>query len=422
MVQLQRVDDERLLRREHREVRIPARLNAALRGQAGERSRPHRHPLHHLLQPDPALPRLRPDQRQAQLQRRHSAPRHSEVPVLQVLQVGRAGRMVGHNAVDGSVQQPLPEPLPVAFLPDRRAALERGGPVRNLLGSQREVVRTGLHRHRHPFRPGRSNHGQRPGVGQVQDVHPRTRAPRGVEHQRDRPLLRLRRPGRQEPGVTAARRGGRGVEHGRILGVDDHQRPQPGQLGQVPFQLLRVQVRKLVHARMHQEALEPEHPGLVQRRQLGGVARDGPAPEPHIHERLRCGHLLLGPQRRHRHRGRNAVQRHVDQGGHPAGRRRPGRGREPLPLGAAGLVDVHVRVHQAGQQRLVPGQLQHPGAVEPGPQRLDGGNHAAGDAHLNRNGPGAGQHGPAADHQVEARAARHGVPSMICRLTSLYSR
>ena len=47
------------------------------------------------------------------------------------------------------------------------------------------------------------------------------------------------------------------------------------------------------------------------------------------------------------------VQRHVEDRGDAAGRGRPGRGGEPLPLGAARLVDVHVGVDQAGQQHLV---------------------------------------------------------------------
>ena len=47
---------------------------------------------------------------------------------------------------------------------------------------------------------------------------------------------------------------------------------------------------------------------------------------------------------------RHGVQRHVADRRHPAGQRGPRRGREPLPLGPPRLVDVHVRVHEPGQQ------------------------------------------------------------------------
>ena len=44
-----------------------------------------------------------------------------------------------------------------------------------------------------------------------------------------------------------------------------------------------------------------------------------------------------------------AVERHVDQGGDPAGRGGTRRGRKALPLGAPRLIDVYVRIDDAGQ-------------------------------------------------------------------------
>ena len=43
-----------------------------------------------------------------------------------------------------------------------------------------------------------------------------------------------------------------------------------------------VQRRELRHAGVDEEALEAEHPGLVQRRQLALVARHRSAPEPDV--------------------------------------------------------------------------------------------------------------------------------------------
>ena len=80
-----------------------------------------------------------------------------------------------------------------------------------------------------------------------------------------------------------------------------------------------------------------------------------------------------------RARGRDAVERHVEDGRDAARRRGPGGGREALPLGAAGLVDVHVAVDEAGQQHLVVGEVDGLGALEPRLERLDRDDHAVAD-------------------------------------------
>ena len=97
---------------------------------------------------------------------------------------------------------------------------------------------------------------------------------------------------------------------------------------------------------------------------------------------------------------RQAVQRHVEDRRDPAGRCRRGGGGEALPLGPAGLVDVHVRVDQARQQhgvvvehdRPVRGQLLRP--------RRDRGDPAAGDADPGRAHRPTGEHPAGRDDQV----------------------
>ncbi len=146
--------------------------------------------------------------------------------------------------------------------------------------------------------------------------------------------------------------GRRRGDHRRVLSVRDEQPAKAGDGGHRRGQLPRVQRRELVHPGRQQETLEAGHPGVVQRPQLSYVARDGATPERHVHRQLtRRGGLLL-PQRGHRDRGRDAVQRHVHDRGHPARRGRRGRGGEAFPLGAAGFVHVHVAVHQARQQDI----------------------------------------------------------------------
>ena len=187
--------------------------------------------------------------------------------------------------------------------------------------------------------------------------------------------------------------------------MDDHERVEGLELGHVLFHLVRVQVRELVHAGVQQEALEAEDALVVQRAQVGLVARDGAAPEPDIDERLVLGHLALELEVLHRGGGRDGVQRHVDDGGHAAGRGGPGGGGEAFPFGAARLVDVDVGVHQARDEDLVVGeldQLRRPARLLPRgsratifPPRTPTSRAAI---------PAVGQHPPAPDHQVKGRA------------------
>ena len=98
---------------------------------------------------------------------------------------------------------------------------------------------------------------------------------------------------------------------------------------------------------------------------------------------------------------RDAVERHVDDRGHPACGRGPGRARESLPLGAARFVDVHVRVDETGDQHLVVAQFDDDLRVEQGAERFDDDDpavphtHAAGD--LSRRG----DHPRGTEQQVE---------------------
>jgi hypothetical protein len=174
---------------------------------------------------------------------------------------------------------------------------------------------------------------------------------------------------------------GRLVEHPGVLGVHDHQPAEARDLGQRGVELVGAQGRELVDARRGEEALEPEDTGLPQRPQVGEVAGHGAAPEAHVHARLLGRHLLLEAEVVDGGGGRDGVQRHVDDRGDAAaggGRRRR---REPLPLGAAGLVDVHVGVDDAGQQPGGVGQVHRVGGVAPVVVRRHLGDPAVGDAH-----------------------------------------
>ena len=150
---------------------------------------------------------------------------------------------------------------------------------------------------------------------------------------------------------------GASLQRVAVLGVHDHHGAEPGELGEVAVELGDRQRRELVHPGRRQEALEPEHALVVQAAQVVDVARDGATPEPDVDVAAPVGGLPLDLQRLDRARGRDAVERHVEQRGDAARRGGPGGRREALPLGAAGLVDVHVGVDEAGQQHLVVGEV-----------------------------------------------------------------
>ena len=156
---------------------------------------------------------------------------------------------------------------------------------------------------------------------------------------------------------------GRGVDGVAVLGVHDHQRVEAWRSRRSASRSSAGrQVGELVDAGVQQEALEPEHARLVQRSQVGQVARHGATPEAHVDVGLVAGDGPLLLQCRNGNRRRDAVERHVDDRRDAAGRRGPGGAGEALPLGAARLVDVHVGVDEPGQQHLVVGQLDHAGA------------------------------------------------------------
>ena len=74
------------------------------------------------------------------------------------------------------------------------------------------------------------------------------------------------------------------------------------------------------------------------------VAGHDAAPEGDVDVTSVGGRLPFRREPGHRRRRRDAVERHVDDRGHAAGRGRARRGVEPFPLGASGLVDVDVGV------------------------------------------------------------------------------
>ncbi len=324
---------------------------------------------------------------------------------------------------------PAQSASPVGRAAHRRTALRRGRAVGHLLGLEHQVVRAGLDRHPDPVGPGGRERGQRGGAGQVHHMQPDAGTPGHGERRLDRGVLGLRRPRREEPGIGPPGRLGCGRQHAGVLGVHQQQPADRGQLGRGLLELFGRQRRELLDARVGQEALDTHHAGVEQWLEPAEVGRHRAAPEGDVHGALAGRGRPLHRQRLGVEGRRQAVQWHVHDRGDAAGRGGPGRGGEPLPLGATGLVDVHMGVHQPRQQHHVVAELddlRRRVATHRPVQRSDPRDHAARDRHGHRlltcsadsgaaisaTGRGVGgQHCTGSvQHEVGLRRRGHAVP------------
>ncbi len=85
-------------------------------------------------------------------------------------------------------------------------------------------------------------------------------------------------------------------------------------------------MREFLHAARNEKALEAEDARFPQRAQLRGIAGHYTAPESDVHPELRRSRADFFDARTRTGRCRNAVQRHLDQGGYAAGGSRACRG------------------------------------------------------------------------------------------------
>ena len=265
-------------------------------------------------------------------------------------------------------------------------------------------MRAGLGADGHALLAGRTQELERGGRGAVDHVDLGPRAPAAELDEQGDGLVLGRGRARAQVGQVAIGRGaqgggGRGGDGALELGVAQERHPGVAQHLQRGSELGLAHVAELVHPGRHQEALEAQHPGAAQRRQVGQVLGHHPTVKADVDPQAALGRGLLGLQRRHRGGGRDRVERHVDDGGDAAGRRRPGRAGEALPLGAPRLVDVHVAVDQPRHHHQVIGvEHRRPRRhlLEPGHIRDDPARHV----HAGRPHPLRRHHPPPAHHQL----------------------
>ena len=147
--------------------------------------------------------------------------------------------------------------------------------------------------------------------------------------------------------------GARGLtERAGPFGVHEERQAERSQHGHDLIEILLADMREFVHSRRTEKTLEAEHTGSCERLEMIHIARHHPAPERHVHMTLARGGAALRVERLNGRRG-NAVERHVHDRRDAALPRPLASRHKTFPVGAAGLVHVHVGIDETGQDHQV---------------------------------------------------------------------
>ena len=134
------------------------------------------------------------------------------------------------------------------------------------------------------------------------------------------------------------------------LGVHGDGQPEGPRAAHPLVQGEVVDPRKVVDAAGAHECLEPDDATGGEFVHRLDAARDEAAPQRHVDERAALQAAPLLVKRSGGHGRRVGVERHLDRRRRTAGGERPRARLKALPIGAAGLVEVHVRVNHPGQE------------------------------------------------------------------------
>jgi hypothetical protein len=118
----------------------------------------------------------------------------------------------------------------------------------------------------------------------------------------------------------APRGAGRGAKQRRILRVHHQERIQAREHQQRLRKSALDTGGNSLTPESHMNALKPNTPACWRCRSSLALPGNNASEETDVHRALAEGHLALFPQRLDGGRGRDAVERHVDQRGHSSGR------------------------------------------------------------------------------------------------------
>ena len=113
--------------------------------------------------------------------------------------------------------------------------------------------------------------------------------------------------------------------------------------------------------------------------------REPRPPESHVHPALPASRFDFRAQPFYRRRGRNGIERHIDERGHATGRGSASGCSKSFPLRAAWLVDMDVRIHQPREHGHLACLKNRTGSVlpvrlkrcDPAADDMDGSGHRA---------------------------------------------
>src|SRR6267378_4443770 len=256
--------------------------------------------------------------------------------------------MIGADQVHSSCENLLPQRLAHLGIAYRRRAFQRRADALEVRFGESEIVRARLRGDRYALAPRRIHLRQSRGAAYVDDV--RAHALTGAAHADEQPADRIDL-GAGRPGATPREWVGRslGGEHLLAFSVYAHDRVQARSHLESDREHTVGHAGKVVNAAVTQEGFEPYHTPVVEVLEVLKVVGDKTTPKPKVHERLPRGDSELRVKRRDGGRGRMGVERHLEHRG-DAARRRPARpGFPALPVGATGLVEVNVGIHDARQ-------------------------------------------------------------------------
>src|SRR5262249_13678846 len=276
-------------------VGVEASRDAALAiAEPGERRRSHAHPAAHRIQSPrlvpwhkrrrdfvrmPRLLRVRPNRREAHLERRDPAPRGREI--AGTFHRRRRWRVIGRDEVERARAQTGPQGIAMPRLANRRRALELGGTGGNLPGRERQIVRARFRRDPYAIGLRARDRVDAFRAGDVDDVDVRAELARQTNHHVDRGDLGLRWTSREVASVHARLKGSRSFqpEVRRQLCVDEQRNVAPLENGHGVAQLALAHHWKFVDPRRHEKTFEAADAGVDERVELARAARDDAAPE-----------------------------------------------------------------------------------------------------------------------------------------------
>ena len=273
--------------------------------------------------------------------------------ILRRLHFGQGGGVAGGDRLNVARAQFRPQAEPAFLVADRRRALRRRADFDDILFVQQQVMRGRLRGHVDTRGPRRRD--ERDGLGAA-DVH-KVQRTAGLAGQ----LEGLRDGGefnfdgaRREIGLGVVcapglLRGGEFCDEGLVFRVHCHQQAQLGRPLHAFVERLGVHAGKTGRSAVTHERLYADRAGGFQAGQLVEIARDESAPEREVRTGPLLGQRPLHAQAGGIEHGWLGVERQIEETRAATRREGGGARREAFPIAAAGFVELHVGVDDAGE-------------------------------------------------------------------------